>query len=262
MGFKTGVLIGVLATAVVALGVAVVMLAGDEATTTTATEAEEVADPEEACEFELFGGPVEIELDSSELDCQAAQEIVNEYRESGRNRIGESTAVAGWSCEEFPFADYPLMARCRQADLKFAVVGTAPSAHPGMTAPPGTEPDPTPEVAEPVYFQTPSGNVGCAMYEDGVRCDIREREWAPPPQPSDCNLDWGHAISLDYGGSTFLCAGDTVLSPEGEGAYPVLEYGEAAAEGPFVCESRERALICVAESSHGFRLSAESVKLF
>jgi len=261
VAFKTGVLIGALATAVVGLGVAVALLVSDsDDLPSPATETVEAATANVSCEFELFGGPVEVELDSSELDCSEARDLVDQYRESGRNQIGESTAVAGWSCEEFPLADYPLLVRCHQADLKFAVVGQAPSAHPEMT-----KPEPSGSGPKSVFFQTPSGNISCNMQTDGVRCDIRDRDWSPPPQPEDCILDWGHAISLQYGGSTFLCAGDTVASPlpgSGYDPYPKLAYGEAAAVGDFACESREDALVCVSKSSHGFRLSLQEVKLF
>jgi hypothetical protein len=36
------------------------------------------------------------------------------------------------------------------------------------------------------FFQSPSTNIGCGIDRQGVRCDIRERDWRPPPKPSSC----------------------------------------------------------------------------
>ena len=35
-------------------------------------------------------------------------------------------------------------------------------------------------------FQSPSGNIGCFIGKSGVRCDIRTRDWSPPPKPASC----------------------------------------------------------------------------
>ena len=72
-------------------------------------------------------------------------------------------------------------------------------------------------------FQSPSGNIGCAIgRQGGVRCDIRNRDWRPPPKPASCMLDWGFGLTLERRGrARFVCAGDTVL---GQGRR--LAYGE------------------------------------
>ncbi len=49
-------------------------------------------------------------------------------------------------------------------------------------------------------FQTPTGNIACdlggsdAAVVGGVRCDIRDKTWVPPPKPADCELDWGGSL--------------------------------------------------------------------
>ena len=89
----------------------------------------------------------------------------------------------------------------------------------------------------------------------GVRCNIRQIDWAPPAKPADCNLDFGHAVVL---GAGFVCAGDTVL-----GAGPVLPYGSTIRQGPYECRSDEVGLTCTnLESGHGFLLSAAEYRLF
>ncbi len=256
-------LIGVLVTSVVALGVAVVILAtnsgegndrkDDDATQTTAA----VVGP--PCQLESMGGEVEIEMSSEAIGCAEARGIYSEFKELIRSGeatgIGEASDVSNWNCKEFPLAEYPLIVRCRQGQKSFAVIGLAPSAHEDQ----GPSPTHPRNSAEGFFFQTPSGNIGCAMQETSVRCDISKRDWSPPPEPEDCALDWGHAIELHRSGSTFLCAGDTVISRD----HPVLPYGEGAAVGGFLCESQAQKLICVnARSEHGFWLSIQEVKLF
>ena len=250
-------LVGVLATAVVALAVVVVVLvtdANDETTegTTRAQTTSDVADP--PCQLESMGGEVEIEFSSGAVGCAEARGIYSEFREMVRAGeaagMEEASAVSGWSCEEFPFAKYPLIVRCRKGAEDFAVVGLAPHAHDDQGPPPGSD---------LTFFQTPSGNISCAMDASGVRCDIKDRSWSPPPQPGDCMLDWGNAVELHSQGSTFLCAGDTTANP----ANPVLGYGEGTAVGGFVCESEKQKLVCVnMKSKHGFMLSIQEVNLF
>ncbi len=110
-----------------------------------------------------------------------------------------------------------------------------------------------------VGFQSPSGNIGCYMSGKSVRCDIVKRNWAPPPKPSSCELDWGQGVSVGrHGKAGFVCAGDTAINDE-----QVLGYGESISRGRFRCISKETKLKCVNErSDHGFKLSKERVKLF
>src|SRR5687768_11650673 len=129
-----------------------------------------------------------------------------------------------------------------------------PAADPG----PGQKPPPEPAPQELTTFSTPSGNIGCAMDTAHVRCDIRDRSWEPPPEPADCELDFGHGIELGSDGKpSFVCAGDTTL-----GAADVLEYGQTSRVGPFRCVSAAAGITCQADDGHGFFLSKQAYELY
>jgi hypothetical protein len=109
-------------------------------------------------------------------------------------------------------------------------------------------------------FQSPSGNIGCAIdRQSGVRCDIRDRDWRPPPKPASCELDWGHGLEVGRRGrGHFVCAGDTTL---GQGRR--LGYGKAIRRGRFRCVSRRSGMRCVnRRNGHGFALSRERARRF
>lgn len=110
-------------------------------------------------------------------------------------------------------------------------------------------------VGELTGFTSPSGNIGCYIDKHSVRCDIDQRDWEPPPAPSDCQLDYGQGISLNAGGSPeFVCAGDTALG-DGE----PLAYGQSIGAGLLRCESEESGMSCSdAETGRGFTISKES----
>jgi hypothetical protein len=71
-----------------------------------------------------MGGEVEFELSSEQVGCAEARGVYSEYKEAVRSGeasgIGKASEVAGWSCEEFPLAEYPLIVRCRQGSEQFA----------------------------------------------------------------------------------------------------------------------------------------------
>jgi hypothetical protein len=123
---------------------------------------------------------------------------------------------------------------------------------------PGQKPPPEPEPQELTRFSTPSGNIGCVMDPEYVRCDIRDRDWEPPPAPADCELDFGHGIELaNETRAQLVCAGDTTLGGE-----DLLEYGETSRVGPYRCVSAAAGITCEAQSGHGFFLSEEAYELF
>jgi hypothetical protein len=128
---------------------------------------------------------------------------------------------------------------------------------PGGSGPAGDAP-PEPETQELTSFSTPSGNIGCVMDPEYVRCDIRDRSWDSPPAPSSCELDFGQGIELaNETRSHLVCAGDTTL-----GAEDTLEYGETSKVGPYRCVSAAAGMTCQAESGHGFFLSKETYELY
>jgi Family of unknown function (DUF6636) len=91
-------------------------------------------------------------------------------------------------------------------------------------------------------FSSPSGNIGCILSGDLVRCDIAARDWAPPPRPVDCPQysDYGQGISLHpTGPARFVCAGDTAMA-----AGPVLPYGQFQAGGGMSCNSEPSGMRC------------------
>jgi hypothetical protein len=111
-----------------------------------------------------------------------------------------------------------------------------------------------------VFFESPSGNIGCVLDKrEGARCDIREKDWTPPPQPSWCQVDWGYGVQLSRRGrASFLCAGDTAF-----GGGRSIGYGESIRRGRFQCFSRKTGMRCVNHrNGHGFKLSRQRVRLF
>jgi uncharacterized protein DUF6636 len=130
--------------------------------------------------------------------------------------------------------------------------GTEPSTTPSRTAPSGT-------TTHLEQFRTPTGNIGCGLVGGSARCDIRGRDWSPPPKPSSCELDWGQGIGVGEGGAArFVCAGDTALDPSA----PVLAYGETSRVGAVSCTSQEAGITCRSDTGHGFFLSRQRFELF
>jgi hypothetical protein len=123
---------------------------------------------------------------------------------------------------------------------------------------PEEKPPAEPEPQELTQFSTPSGNIGCVMSAEAVRCDIRERSWDPPAPPADCELDFGHGIVLsEEGRAELVCAGDTALGGE-----EVLEYGETSKVGSYSCTSAAAGITCQADNGHGFFLSRQVYELY
>jgi hypothetical protein len=110
-------------------------------------------------------------------------------------------------------------------------------------------------------FRTPSGNIGCAMYEGGARCDIRKRDWKPLPRPAECpkEVGYGQGLEVPAGGEAgFVCAGDTALDPTASS----LAYGTASRVGASECISRTDGITCVNRAGHGFFISIQSYQVF
>ncbi len=145
--------------------------------------------------------------------------------------------------------------------LVVAVVTLAGCASPSGTSIPIALVD-----VEFTHFASPSGNIACVITSSGdgapggVRCDIDERAWSPPPRPADCRLDYGQGIVLGVGEpAEFVCAGDTTAGRNSE----PLAYGDAITAGPIRCESAQSGITCRdAEAGHGFAISREAYQLF
>ena len=108
-------------------------------------------------------------------------------------------------------------------------------------------------------FSDPTGNIGCALDEKHVRCDVAKHSWKPPKKPASCDLDFGQGISVEgEEEARFVCAGDTTL-----GAKKTLKVHQQVQVGVFGCRTDPNAVVCSNEDSgHGFTISRGSYELF
>ncbi len=108
------------------------------------------------------------------------------------------------------------------------------------------------------FFQSPSGNVGCALSKQSVRCDVARKSWRPPPKPSSCLVE-GNGLTLSRQGKPrYTCAGGTT---RGQGRQ--LAYGKSVSVGRLRCISRKGAMRCVnRRNNHGFALSRKRARRF
>lgn len=114
-----------------------------------------------------------------------------------------------------------------------------------------------------VGFQSPTGNIHCAIYTfDGsaeARCDLRELTPSFTRRPADCDLDWGSAFFVGAAGKAGLaCVGDTVQDPRN----PVLGYGQAVSLGGISCVSAKTGMTCTNAEGHGFSVAKGGQRLF
>lgn len=107
-------------------------------------------------------------------------------------------------------------------------------------------------------FQTPSGNIHCAVDGSEIRCDIVERSFTPPPRPRSCQFDWGGSVELTPHGARMICVSDTAANPD----YPRLAYGTAWQGGGLTCVSAQAGLRCTNAAGRGFELSRARLSLF
>ena len=113
------------------------------------------------------------------------------------------------------------------------------------------------------FFTSPTGNIQCLAGSEGVRCDVRVRQWAHVPnKPSSCVHDWGVSLWVAVEGrqGALLCVGDAVESPDAI----TLECGESLDYGGlYRCDSTDTGMTCrVLASAHGFLASRERFQVF
>ena len=125
---------------------------------------------------------------------------------------------------------------------------TAASASFTVMAPPG-----------PVgAFDLPSGNLGCMVRAEGVRCDIVQHTWTPTPKPASCEFDWGQGMVLGPEGADFSCISDTVM-----GSGPKVAYGTLVKGSDYACEVTAAGVDCYnLTTRHGFRLSRTVAQIY
>lgn len=132
-----------------------------------------------------------------------------------------------------------LAALAAAAPAVATLVAGAATATPGSL---GNLPLETFEVSELTPFNSPSGNIGCYIDPSTVRCDIRERDWSPPPRPASCNknVDYGQGLTLNVGEpGRFVCAGDTALTTG-----HTLGFGDEIVAGSIECSSAPSGITC------------------
>ena len=114
--------------------------------------------------------------------------------------------------------------------------------------------------SEVLPFQSPSGNIGCYIYKQGVRCDIREHTWPTPPKPASCDVDYGQGVGVgEHGRADYVCAGDTALDPSS----PVLGYGDRISKGNIPLREQDQGhALREPDTKDGFFLSRDVVRLF
>jgi hypothetical protein len=138
----------------------------------------------------------------------------------------------------------------------------ATTSAPATTATTTTTTTPAVTTVHIDFFRTPTANIGCAIAGGTARCDIRTRNWSPPPHPASCPniVDYGQGLIVGGSGrGTFVCAGDTALDPTG----PVVAYGQTSVVGDFACASASSGVTCRnTATGHGFQISREGYQLF
>jgi hypothetical protein len=107
-------------------------------------------------------------------------------------------------------------------------------------------------------FQSPSGNIRCAMFaydgQNSVRCDIADYSWTAPPRSPDCHLSWGSRFKLEQGGeAVFDCYAQELPAVD-----HTLGYGQTQTVDAITCASEPSAMTCADSSTgHSFRISRE-----
>lgn len=105
-------------------------------------------------------------------------------------------------------------------------------------------------------FQLPSGNIYCTLTEETAGCTIVDRTYDTPPG-EDC--EWrGNVVQLTTDGVALPCP--TSQPSTASSAMTVLEYGQSATLGPWVCQSNRDGLECFSLiDGTGFTLARASL---
>jgi hypothetical protein len=110
-------------------------------------------------------------------------------------------------------------------------------------------------------FQSPSGNIGCILYEGNARCDIDKHGWTVPPRPASCpeQVDYGQGLTVEREGKAgVVCAGDTAMNAKD----PILPYTATTEVAGTVCDSEVDGITCTNAEGHGFFISVQGYKFF
>jgi hypothetical protein len=118
-------------------------------------------------------------------------------------------------------------------------------------------------IASDEPFQSPSGNIQCAMFTYGagghtVRCEVASHTWTAT-QPDGCQMNWGDRVAMEEGSAAeFGCYGQNMPAPT-----HTLGYGQVQTLGSLRCESDETVgITCVDTNTyHYFSVSRDAVQL-
>ena len=155
--------------------------------------------------------------------------------------------------------------------LPLLVAGCSSASHPtsphvaATTRPPvGRPPAPTrpafavTRLAAATTFTSADGNLACDLESAYARCDPTHRDWALPPQPSDCASGWGHGIELQAGTkASFFCGSDRISA-----ARP-LTAGRGYQVGFLECDAVSASTVTCHDTAdpHGFTISRAKYSL-
>ena len=118
-------------------------------------------------------------------------------------------------------------------------------------------------IVTPTSFVLPSGNIYCALVgveQDALRCEIGSMLNPIPPQPDNCEFDWGAGFLLpQQSQAEILCISDTIA---GLARDYTLSYGSIWTNAGFECQSQKIGLTCKNSNGQGFFLSREKWNVF
>jgi hypothetical protein len=162
--------------------------------------------------------------------------------------------------------------RIYSALLALSLISAAATFATVVTSPPAAA-----QSIDSARFQTPTGNINCALYEDPegdyADCLVKNSAWKnPKKKPADCDLDWEPAeisVTSEKKGSTITnrifvgaCRGD--IGPLCEPSKCLtLTYGKSIKVGRITCTSQKSGVTCITTQGRrrGFTIARAGYKL-
>ena len=139
---------------------------------------------------------------------------------------------------------------------------TAPPPVTVTAAPPSVAIPVAQHITSDAPFQSPSGNIQCAMSTYGagghtVRCEVADHAWTAT-QPDGCQMNWGDRVAMEEGSAAeFGCYGQNMPAPT-----HTLGYGQIQTLGSLSCSSETVGIMCIdTNTGHYFSVSRETVQL-
>ncbi|WP_315584925.1 serine/arginine repetitive matrix protein 1 [Actinomyces viscosus] len=105
------------------------------------------------------------------------------------------------------------------------------------------------------YVDTPSKNISCVLYDEGVGCSILDRSYASSGM-QDCAEREFSIVAL--AGRTEVRCGEEYLGQPGD-TFHTLQYGETTVFSDYACTSQSKGMTCWNTiTGRGFTISRES----